>query len=210
MGTIETYHELRVLLDRLPCDYLIIPGNHDQRNLFADAFGRRYRATSDYRWLDRRVEVGGTTMILLDSADAELHPKQLQWLDSVLAEEAAAARRGEQGERMVIWTHHPIITGFHSYMDREYPLQNAQEARAILERYSGDLDLFLFCGHYHCESVQQQNGIHQYCTPSTYVQLDPSSRDLTITDEEPAIRVIDFPPLANVETVVVYRSADDV
>lgn len=210
LGTAETYFELRELLDQLPCDYLLIPGNHDERMLFTQAFGRRYRTTPDYPWLDRRAEVGGTAMILLDSADGLFQAQQLQWVDSSLAEEAGAARRGERPRRLLIWTHHPVITGFHRYMDAEYPLRNAHDLQIILERYSGDLDLFLFCGHYHCENVQQWRGIHQYCTPATYVQLDPTSPNLTIVDENPAIRVIDLPPLADLETVVVYRSLDDV
>ncbi len=210
LGTIETYRELQELFEELPCDYLLIPGNHDQRGLFFEAFGRRYRTSPEYPWLDRRVEAGGTSMVLLDSADAMFHVPQLQWLDSLLAEEAGAARRGERPRRLLLWTHHPVITGFHRYMDAEYPLNNAQEVRAILERYAPDLDLFVFCGHYHCEDVQQWHGIHQYCTPATYVQLDPAAAGLSITEEGPALRVIDLPPLASLETVVVYRSSSDV
>ncbi|HKK48565.1 MAG TPA: metallophosphoesterase [Alkalispirochaeta sp.] len=208
-GTLETYHEFRAVLEGLPCDYLVLPGNHDQRSLFAEAFGRRYRTSTGYPWIDRRVEVGGIVMLLLDSADARIHSQQLVWLDSVLTEEAAAARRGEGSRRLLLWTHYPAITGFHRFMDAEYPLANADELRAVLQRYSGDLELFLFCGHYHCEDVQQWHGVHQYCTPATYIQLDPTKREFSVTDEGPAVRVVDLPPLADVQSVVVYRSSGD-
>ncbi len=148
-------------------------------------------------------------MLLLDSADAKIDPRQLQWLDSVLHEDAAAARRGEGARRLLLWTHHPVLTGFHRFMDAEYALDNASELRSILQRYCGDLELFLFCGHYHCENTRQWHGIHQFCTPATYVQLDPTTDQLTVTDEGPAIRVIDLPPLSDVQSVVVYRSPGD-
>lgn len=210
LGTLETYREYKEMLHHLPCDYLLLPGNHDQRSLFAEAFGRRYQGTAEYPWLDRRVEVGGLTMLLVDTADAHVHPRQLQWLDSMLSEQAAAAQRGEGARKLLLWTHHPTITGFHRFMDASYPLENAAEVRELLQRYGDTLDLHLFCGHYHCEHAHQWHGIHQYCTPATYVQLDPEADELSITAEGPAIRVIDLPPVADVQTVVVYRSSDDV
>ncbi len=204
-GTRETYSELALWLDRLPCDYLVMPGNHDDRSVFADIFGRRYRTTDSAPFIDRHVDIGGVPMVMLDTGDGEVTVQQLLWLDSVLSSCAAAARTGQRTRYLTVWCHHPILTGFHRYMDANYPLAGAAEAKTILDAYAHDLDISIFCGHYHWESHLVRGGIHQYCTPSLYMQIDPTSETFLPHPIGPGYRVVEICPGDPLETAVVYR-----
>jgi 3',5'-cyclic-AMP phosphodiesterase len=207
MGTADTYREVARLLQGLAADSLVMPGNHDDRTLFAAAFGRRYRTTADYPWLDRQVNVAGTPMILLDSGDGVIDDRQLAWLEVVLGEYALAARRGEATRRLLLWTHHPVLTGFHRYMDANYPLRNAREVRDAMTAAIGTdgLEVSVFCGHYHVEDVRREGAIHQYCTPATYLQIDPETTEFRIDHRTPAVRLIDLDPNGEMTTSVIYR-----
>jgi Icc protein len=211
MGTHETYREVAALLDGISSDYLVLPGNHDDRSLFSDVFGRRYRTTPDHPWLDRQVNLAGIPMILLDSADGTIAEGQLAWLEVVIAEYARAAGRGEAASRIILWTHHPILTGFHRYMDREYPLVNATEVYdGLLAAIATDrLEVTIFCGHYHTENAQQRGPISQYCTPSTYLQIDPRAEEFRVAHRTPGIRLVDIGGGGTIATSVVYRDSGE-
>lgn len=210
MGTPDTYQNVARLLDGITADYLLLPGNHDDRSLFASAFGRRYRTSPDYPWLDRQVNAAGIPMVILDSADGVIHDRQLAWLEVVLAEYALAARRGETPRHILLWTHHPVLTGFHRYMDENYPLRNAADVRdAMLAAVGPDnLDVSIFCGHYHTEDSRREGPLSQYCTPSTYLQIDRDAAEFRIDHSTPAVRLVELGGAGEMTTTVVYRGED--
>lgn len=207
-GTAELYRSVWPILSATGSDVVVLPGNHDDRNAFAHAFGRRYRTVDAYPWIDRHLQIAGREMLLLDTADGAVAPAQLDWLDASLTSLARAAGRGESEKRLLVWTHYPVITGFHRYMDREYPLRNADAVRSVLARHSGDLRIELYCGHYHCEDSRTVDRIVQHVTPSLYVQIDGDADEFQVADGGPALRAIDLPSIGNTETVVVYREAE--
>ena len=203
-GSPELYAALPPLFAGLGCDYLLLPGNHDDRSAFGAAFGRRYALREDTPWLDRQVDAGGVPMLLLDSSAGRLEERQLAWVDAVLTARTAAAARGAGPPGVLVWIHHPVLTGFHRYMDGAYPLQNADAVRAVLTRHRRALSIELFCGHYHCED-SRVDGIRQHTTPSTYMQIDPEPEEFRVLPGGPAIRIVDVDTAGAVETVVVYR-----
>lgn len=195
MGNRATYAEALNLLDRLACERYLIPGNHDARGLFAEVFGERYVRPDEAPWLDDLVTTGEVPMIFLDSADAVITDVQLQWLEDILKRVGSVRR--------IVWIHHPILTGFHRYMDAEYRLQNAERIRDLIARDGAET--FVFCGHYHWEQISRYQNIVQYTTPSTYVQLDPDSAGFQKVPRGPAIRLIEISGRGAVETTVVYE-----
>lgn len=203
-GTRRIYNAVRDLLAPLPADVLFLPGNHDDRTLFSEVFGRRYRVHENYPWLDRTVTVAGTTVVLLDSGDGRIEPPQLRWLSAVVHAHAAAARRGEAPMRLTVWTHHPLITGFHRYMDGNYPLANAEEVLTVLDGSRGDLPLTVLCGHYHAEDRRRRDGIEQLTTPAVYVQIDPEPEGFVPMPDGPGYRILDLAADGTAETAVVY------
>lgn len=207
-GNAGVYEEIARHMERLGIDYLVIPGNHDDRELFADAFGRRYRRAPDApRRIDFSVEFGGLAMYALDSSDTTLSDAQFAWLDSRLESHRDAVIRGEYSAKTLVWIHHPVVLGFHRYMDAHYALANADLCVNTLARYADRLDIHVFCGHYHIDHSTQTVGIHQHICPSLYVQIDPAIDDFRIMSTVPGIRVIDTEG-TRIETVVVYREEE--
>ncbi len=190
MGNRATYTETVELFNRLDCEWHLIPGNHDDRALFPEIFGEHYARPDDV------ATTHEVPMIFLDSADAVITDTQLHRLDHTLKRLGSARR--------IVWIHHPILTGFHRYMDADYRLQNAEEVRDLLARDGGET--FVFCGHYHWEHTCSYQNIVQYTTPSTYVQIDPTSPVFRKVPQGPAMRVIEISGRGPVETTVIYGS----
>ena len=113
MGNHETYTEAQALFSLLDCPLYLIPGNHENRALFSQAFGPRYTRSIEAPWLDYTVTDTPTPMVFLDSADAVLSNRQLIWLQESL--------RTIGSNRRIVWIHHPVLTGFHRYMDGANP-----------------------------------------------------------------------------------------
>lgn len=202
-GSPEIYRSVAKLLDSWDSHVLLLPGNHDRRDAFHEAFGRRYLLTDQWPLLDRTVEIEGHTMFLLDTADGCIHERSLAWLDTVLESRAAAVLRGGGGETIIIWMHHPPVTGFHRFMDQNYALKNGTDFIRICGRYRDRLRINVFCGHYHTEHRTAVENITQYCTPSTWVQLDPTASDIRVISATPAIRIVDIDETGTIETAVI-------
>lgn len=203
-GKTDLYEAIAALMRRGNTPYLLIPGNHDDRRLFAGAFGRRYAQLSE-ETLDLSVRIAGASMYLLDSGDARLTSRQLAWLDMQIRAHREAAIRGELSRRVILWIHHPIITGFHRYMDQNYRLHNAEDVEGLLTPYGGDLDIAVFCGHYHTEDARESSGITQYVCPSLYVQIDPKEETFRVLSSAPGYRLVDVGDTGALATEVVYR-----
>ena len=75
-------------------------------------------------------------------------------------------------------------------MDENYRLENATDVIDILSRYSEELDIAVYCGHYHIEDERAAAGVTQYVCPSLYVQIDPSSADFCVLSTVPGYRFI--------------------
>ena len=207
-GTEEIYRAAASAFQRFGANVLYTPGNHDDRSLFREVFGRRYQLSEAHPWIDLSVEVAGIGQVLLDSGDASVSEQQLRWLDAVLHSRASAARRGESTTNTMVWTHYPLIKGFHRYMDANWSLANGSAVLDLLERYTGDLDISVFSGHYHCEHAELTSGVRHYVTPATYLQIDPSATDLQYSTLGPGFRLVDVSPVQHPETAVVYRNRD--
>ncbi|TVR70057.1 MAG: hypothetical protein EA427_06765 [Spirochaetaceae bacterium] len=202
-GSAPIYHALASLLDRAGGEVVLLPGNHDRRDLFHEAFGRRYRLDENRSTLDAVIETRGRRMLLLDSADAVIHDHSLAWLDALLESFASARKQGAHSGSVIVWTHHPPLGGFHRFMDRYYPLRNGEAFLDVCRRYRDTLHVTLFCGHYHTEHSGSRDNVTQHCTPSTWAQLDPETEDLRPSSTVPAIRVVDLDEMDRVTTTVI-------
>lgn len=203
MGTPPLYRTVASILADMDVDVILLPGNHDRREDFFGAFGRRYRLSPESPTLDRVIETGGRPMLALDTADGFLHDHTLAWFDMQLNTYAAAARGGMHAGTVVVWMHHPPITGFHRFMDANYALSNGDDFLTIADRYHGNLTVSVFCGHYHTEYVATAGAVTQYVTPSTWYQIDPVAEECTAASTVPAFRVVDFDEYGGVTTSVI-------
>ncbi len=184
VGSLPLYRRVREFLDRSGLETLVLPGNHDDRSLFEEAFGRRYRRDARWPRLDRLVDAGGQEMILVDTADGALHPDTIAWFDALLESFAGGTRVGTHRRDLPVWIHHPVLTGVSTWMEHNYPLGNADALVDVCQRYRQELTIHLFCGHYHTDSILQRENIIQYCTPSLWKQIDPRGEALRFLPEK--------------------------
>jgi len=195
VGEEGVYRRVADRLERFPGEWFVVPGNHDDRALFGPALGRRYAQRPDYRWLDRRVFVGGLPIVLVDSADGTLADEQIAWLDWTLADHERAVGEGRAPAILPIVVHHPIITGIHRYMDGAYRLTNAERVQEVLGKGRRTTPLVL-AGHYHCAAeTHAPDGvgrIEQLVTPSLFVNINPEAHEFVQSGEPHAIRIVDL------------------
>jgi Icc protein len=87
-------------------------------------------------------------------------------------------------------------------MDENYPLQNMDVVQGILFNHLRPLPIF--CGHYHVEKTLCARNLTIHLTPSTFFQIDWSSRNFKIDHFRTALREIILRPDGIVESTVIY------
>lgn len=179
-GDPETYRRIAKRLDTFPADVLVQPGNHDRPELFAEAFGRRYRWTGEP--LDRVVTWRGFTLVLLDSSSGSVSEDQLSWLESVWRTTHPAA----------LFLHHPVTAGICRYMEINYELR---ERDHVYRRIASLADeVHVFSGHYHVAHDALHNPILQHVTPAVFYQLDSDAPEFAVASSRAGYRIIDLSP----------------
>lgn len=164
-GKAEEYEALRNILAALTIPYLVIPGNHDERESFRTAF-------SDHSYLPRSgplhycVDDYPVRIIGLDSTVPGKHHGHidadgLEWLDGVLTRETS--------KPTILMLHHPPFVSGISYMD-EYRYFEGAQLRSVVERFE-NVEIVL-CGHVHRPMVTRWANTVVCTSPSTVTQID--------------------------------------
>jgi 3',5'-cyclic AMP phosphodiesterase CpdA len=161
-GTAEEYEVLREILAALrPCLYLI-PGNHDHRDRFLEAFSdHAYLPRPGARFAHYVVEEHPVRLIGLDTTVAgqhhgELCDERLGWLDVALA---AAPHRPT-----VIFMHHPPFRTGIRWLDA-VGLHGGRKMAAIVARHPQVQRVA--CGHIHRPIQAAWAGTIAATAPST-------------------------------------------
>jgi Icc protein len=175
--TVEEYEYLARLLAPLALPFVVIPGNHDSRELMRAAFPQAYAAPSGP--LDQSVAVGGLDLVLLDSSVAgkphgELEAQTLQWLDTVLA--SAPDRPA------LLFLHHPPFQTGIWHMDRQH-LRNAGELAPIVRRHPRVQ--LIATGHVHRATLTMFGGVAATICPASNHAVDLDLQEL----REPSFKV---------------------
>lgn len=188
-GKPEEYVTLRSILNNLSMPWHVVPGNHDYRDNFLQAFSDHdYLAESD-DFVHYAIENQPLRLIGLDTTvDGKPHgfltPERLKWLDSCL--------RTVPDKPTLIFMHHPPFkTGIH-HMDVQN-LLNADDLFDVLLKHSQVLHVA--CGHVHRASETCVKGIAVSIAPnaahSSTLDLDPEGPS-SFTMDPPAIRLFYF------------------
>ncbi|UTD27845.1 phosphodiesterase [Bradyrhizobium sp. WD16] len=174
----EEYDHLRALLAPLSLPYVIVPGNHDSRELMRAAFpGQHYATTSGP--LNQVSSCDQLDLILLDSSvpgspHGELTDETLAWLDASLA--AAPSRPA------LAFLHHPPFRTGIWHMDRQN-LRNADALAEIVRRHPR-LKL-IAAGHVHRATLTTFAGVAATICPAPNHAVDLDLGHL----REPSFRV---------------------
>jgi 3',5'-cyclic-AMP phosphodiesterase len=154
-GYRDEYEIARAEIDRLECsEVVVIPGNHDSRNVgylhFSQLFGTRWDRrdlffASRHPAVGERVRVVSVDSTKPDLNDGELGRHRYDWLEEQLQDPPAFT---------IVVIHHHLVGIPGTGRERNVVL-DAGDVLAILDHYSVDLVL---AGHRHVPYVWQVNG----------------------------------------------------
>jgi 3',5'-cyclic AMP phosphodiesterase CpdA len=157
------------MLEALQMPYLLLPGNHDDRDVLAQVFADHPYLHGEDGFVQYAVEDYSLRILVLDTvvpghSHGGLCERRLAWL---------AARLDEQpGRPTVIVMHHPPFETGIAHMDAIGLLEGADELARIVSRHA-NVERIL-CGHLHRTIFRRFAGtIASTCpSPAHQVALD--------------------------------------
>ena len=181
-GTKDDYALLRELLAPLAAKVLAIPGNHDLRSNFRQAFNDTLpfddRELVHYEIVHRGIRFLALDTVVEGSAAGGLCPQQLAWIERRLAVSFA-------GLTMILM-HHPPNTSGLTFFDKIGLIEGREEFGRMVALYRGKLNIM--CGHIHRPTQAMWNGAFLAVAGSPAFQTDLDLRGIAI---EPT--VVDIP-----------------
>lgn len=154
-GDLGEKEALKILAEDIKgFDFQVILGNHDKIKNFDQFFPQ----TNGNEELFYTSKIAETDCIFLDTSSYKLSKEQQNFLKEWLI----------NAENPVIFIHHPVI-GDGSWMDKEHPLKNREEAQEILK--DSGKNITLVSGHYHHYHDETTNGIRQVIAPAVSYQI---------------------------------------
>ncbi len=196
-GSPHEYRRLRSILGRLEIPYLLIPGNHDDREALRRAFrDHRYLRTFE-RHASFAVDAWPLRLIALDStlpgrSGGYLDDERLEWLQSELE---AHPRRPT-----ILAMHHPPFRTGVRVLDASGFI-NANALGAVVR--ANPQIARLIAGHLHTTVMQPWNGTVACTAPSTSPQFVIGRSRLRFGIESPGFLLHEWSFNAEVHTFVV-------
>lgn len=161
----DEYTVLAEVLEGLTVPYLLLPGNHDDRDHLRSLVSDRPYA--DPSLLYHVWQHGNTRVVVLDTfvqgeIGGRLSSVQLGWLDDVLAQPF-------DGHTMIA-LHHPPCAPCMGLLDRNILVEGNNDLRAMLDRQPASVTIL--CGHMHRPFVAAFGQSIVYSATSTAFQFD--------------------------------------
>ena len=178
------YAALRELLAGVRMPYLLIPGNHDDRENLRTAFADQ--PWEDGRFLLYTAEHWPLRIIALDTVipgrhEGEVCPGRCRWLDGKLA---------EQPDRpTIVMMHHPPFATGIGHLDR-MGLTHPSGLAGIVAKH-GQI-VRILCGHIHRPIQTMFAGVATSVAPATSFQVElklDDSKGIMLTKEPPAFQL---------------------
>jgi 3',5'-cyclic AMP phosphodiesterase CpdA len=176
-GSAADYALLKDILYPLRIPIYVIPGNHDKRANFRDAFAQ-WVPFEDGKFLNYESRFKGVRILALDTliegrGEGALEPESIDWLTRKLAVRTP--------DPTIILLHHtPFPSGITS-LDKASLVRGRDELGTLVRSYAGPLSIF--AGHIHRPYQAIWNGA--YCavggSPAFQIGLD-----LTGSEREPS------------------------
>jgi 3',5'-cyclic AMP phosphodiesterase CpdA len=164
-GKPREYKRLRKILEELTVPLYVVPGNHDRRAAFREAFADHRYLPADAETIDYAIDEYGVRLIALDStwpgeSGGGLDRRRLGWLDERLTE--------APGRPTLIFMHHPPFKTGIRQLDAP-GFHGVDEFGAIVERH-GNVER-IACGHIHRAMQVRWRGTIVCTAPSTAHQF---------------------------------------
>jgi len=185
-GELEAFHVFREIINELAPPWYVVPGNHDSRENFLEAFKDCYylKNSSDfihYSVDDHPVRLIGFDTTVENKPYGFLTEERLLWLDNCLAEKTQ--------KTTILFQHHPPFCTGINHMD----VQNLINGKELIQLLTSHRQVrHVACGHVHRASEACIDGVGISIAPnaahSTTLDLDPSGPS-SFSMDPPAIRI---------------------
>jgi Icc protein len=180
-GSIEEYCRLKPILDNLSPEYLLIPGNHDDRRNMAAVFTEHGYMPRDGGFVQYAKDFGPLRLIALDTKidgkpHGELCAERLAWLEDTL-------EQGRDRITLIFMHHPPFVSGLHRMDGMGF--RNPGALDDIVSRHP-QIERIL-AGHLHRPVTRRFAGTLVSTAPGTahQIALDLVSQDRIDTVMEP-------------------------
>lgn len=177
-GSGVIYSIIREKLASICKPVLFMPGNHDDGELMRKYFPIRSESKSAIYFSQTFLF---DEILFLDTSTNQLSGEQFEWLKQ---------KASGHDKRLVLFIHHPVLNANVSYMDTNHYLQNRDDIKEFLLTLS--IPVYIFCGHYHTDTVTVEQNITQAICPSNYYLIDTNSMKFAIESVKTGYRVIEF------------------
>ena len=164
-GSAAEYAFARQMLDRIPVPLLVLPGNHDNRELFRRTFADHayLPASGPLHFVDGTrgpVRIVGFDVTIPGQHHGIVDDAAAAWLDEALAAEP-------DRPTLIVMHHHPFRSGIH-YVD-DYICHDGHRLAEIVARYPAVERIA--CGHVHRFMTLRFGGTLLCTAPSTTTAL---------------------------------------
>ncbi|MFV0294816.1 MAG: phosphodiesterase [Hyphomicrobiaceae bacterium] len=185
-GSLERYRLFRSIMDDFPIPYCAIPGNHDARDLFREAFSDRPWMPVEFPFIQFVVE-GTIRLICLDSTiphetPGELCATRLDWLEKRLAE--------APGHPTIVALHHPPFATGMTGGSSDGLVRGGVEFAHLLRRFPNVVRVI--SGHNHRAVTAAFGGTTGYVVPAVsypFALEMGAERRLSLAGEPPGFGV---------------------
>lgn len=158
-GSEEDYAFCRELLEKLPCPYFLIPGNHDDRNLLRKIFPIKDAVADSgfyqFNCNSYPLQIIGIDTLEIGKVGGELCPARLDWVANALS---------HSDKPVIILMHHPPYP-FGFVQNSDMQCTRGTESLAKMIRKSGRV-VAILCGHLHLQTSSIWAGVKSITTPS--------------------------------------------
>ncbi len=163
-GSAAEARQARAVLEGLECPYLVLPGNHDRRQVLAEVFGPERVQRSAGGFLNFAHDLGGVRLLGLDSLDegrpgGAFGAQRARWL--------AAALEAAPGPVMLFMHHPPLPLGVPETDQDGFA---GAEALAAQVAAHGRV-LRIAAGHVHLATTSAWQGVPVVTAPAIAMQL---------------------------------------
>lgn len=158
-GTADDYVFCRGLLEKLPCPFLVIPGNHDDRNIMRQVFPIAGEAADptfyQFDCYSFPLRIIGIDTLEPGQAGGRIRPEKLDWIKKALA---------NSEKPVVILMHHPPYP-FGIADNPDMQCTDGTGALAEMIRQNGRV-VAVLCGHLHLATSSVFAGAPALTAPS--------------------------------------------
>ncbi|MBK8805761.1 MAG: metallophosphoesterase [Bacteroidales bacterium] len=177
-GKEDIYEFIRNQLHKFKQQILIMAGNHDSVPLLKTVFKCDSESETELYYSEY---IKYDEILFVDTSTNTISNTQLDWIKQKIE---------LNQNRLIIFSHHPVLKSGVNYMDFNHPMKNADDLLSILRNYKNQV--YFFCGHFHSDTTTVDKNIIQFLCPSNFYLIDPNANAFQKEQSGAAYRTIEI------------------